>query len=223
MSASGKKRERSPKVNPYRGPSGKPFDEKLTKDEIEAFYDALRDRDRAIVLSAIAENHLTSLLQLLMLRHEKEISQQLFNPTGPLGPFGTKIRVAYMLRILPPEIHKDLMIVSKIRNKFAHDLSVKSFNDQQITDWVKNMRHYDLFLNSVKDFQKKAERESTLPKSRHRFRTIAYVLGSSAETIAGSYREAVRLIIHWIVDYEDHIKSEEERINKEMGTVPATP
>ncbi|HTC50038.1 MAG TPA: hypothetical protein VK722_22130 [Candidatus Aquilonibacter sp.] len=41
----------SSEVNPYRGPSdAKPFDEKLTKDEIEAFYDALRDRDRAIVL-----------------------------------------------------------------------------------------------------------------------------------------------------------------------------
>src|SRR5437588_12608783 len=102
----------SPKVNPYRGPSySKPFDEKLTKDELEAFYDALRDRDRAIVLSAIAENHLTSLLRVLMRRNEKAISEELFRPSGPLGPFGTKIRVAYMLRILRPEIYKDLITV----------------------------------------------------------------------------------------------------------------
>ena len=105
----------SPTVNPYDGPrEGKPLDDKLTKDEIEAFYEALRDRDRAIVLSAIAENHLTSLLRLLMRRNEKDISQQLLIERAA-GPFGTKIRVAYMLRILPPEIHKDLMIVSKIR------------------------------------------------------------------------------------------------------------
>jgi hypothetical protein len=206
----------SPKVNPYRGPrDANPLDEKLTKDEIEAFYDALRDRDRAIVLSAIAENHLTSLLQLLMRRGEKEISQQLFNPNGPLGPFGTKIRIAYMLRILPPELHKDLMTVSKIRNKFAHDLSIKSFDNQQITDWIKSMHHYSMFLNSVKKFQEhhQAEREKGVPESEHKFRTIAYVLGNSAETIAGSYRETVRLIIHWIVDFEQHIKAEEERIN----------
>jgi DNA-binding MltR family transcriptional regulator len=211
-----------PAVNPYSGPGdGKPLDEKLTKDEIEAFYQALRDRDRAIVLSAIAENHLTSLLQLLMRRNEKDISRQLFNPTGPLGPFGTKIRVAYMLRILPPEIHKDLMIVSKIRNKFAHDLSIKSFDDQQITDWVKSMYHYKIFLGSVKTFREKTERESKLQESEHKFRTIAYVLGNSAETIAGSYRETVRLIIHWIVDYERHIKSEEERLNSWRGDAPA--
>jgi hypothetical protein len=110
-----------PAVNPYAGPGGgKPLGDKMTKDEIEAFYEAPRDRDRAIVLSAIAENHLTSLLQLLMRRDEKDISQRLFNPSGQLGPFGTKIRVAYMLRILPPEIHRDLMIVSKVRSKFAH-------------------------------------------------------------------------------------------------------
>ena len=189
------------------------MDEKLTRDELEAFYDALKDRDRAIVLSAIAENHLTSLLQLLMRRNEKEISQQLFNPSGPLGPFGTKIRVAYMLRILPPEIYKDLMVVSKIRNKFAHDLAVKSFDDQKITDWVKSMHHYKLFLGSVREFEKKAE-------SKSKFRMFAYVLSGSAETIVDSYRETVRLIIHWIVDYENHIKSEEERIirdNKAIG------
>jgi DNA-binding MltR family transcriptional regulator len=158
-----------------------------------------------------------------MRRNEKEISQQLFNPSGSLGPFGTKIRVAYMLRILPPEIHRDLMIVSKIRNKFAHDLSIKSFDNQQITDWVKSMHHYNMFLSSVKTFQEKAERESNLPESDREFRTIAYVLGNSAKTIAGAYRETVRLIIHWIVDYEHHIKSEEERLNSSRGDAPAAP
>ncbi len=226
----GKKKNRTkslsdlPEVERYLGPKiKKPFDEKLTKDEIEAFYDALRDRDRAIVLSAIAENHLTSLLQLLMLRHEKEISGQLFNPSGPLGPFGTKIRFAYMLRIIPPEVYKDLIVVSKIRNKFAHDLSVKCFDDQMISDWVKSMHHYKMFLSSVKTFQEKAEQESSLPESAHRFRTAAYVLGDSAKTIVDSYRETVRLIIHWIVDYENHIKSEEARLNREVGRQPPSP
>jgi hypothetical protein len=207
----------SPKVNPYHGPGAdrKPLDDKLTKDELEAFYDALRDRDRAIVLSTIAENHLTSLLQLLMRRNEQVISQDLFRPSGPLGPFGTKIRVAYMLRILPFEIYKDLITVSKIRNKFAHELSIKSFDHQQLSAWVKGMYHYNLFLNTVKSFEEKhqAERGSSLPESEYKFRTIAYILGDSAKTIGDSYRETVRLIIHWIVDHERHIKSEEARLN----------
>ena len=85
------------------------------------------------------------------------------------------------------------------------------------------MHHYRLFLSSVNTFQEKAKNESSLPEADHKFRTIAYVLGNAAETIAGSYREAVRLIIHWIVDYEYHIKSEEERLNKLKGNPPAAP
>jgi DNA-binding MltR family transcriptional regulator len=218
-------RKSSPRINPYNGPGEDrtPLDERLTKDELEAFYDALKDRDRAIVLSAIAENHLTSLLRLLMRRDESAVSQELFRPSGPLGPFGTKIRVAFMLRILPSEIYKDLMTVSKIRNKFAHDLSIKSFDDHQISAWVKGMHHYNMFVNTVKSFEEKhrAERESSLPESEYQYRTTAYILGSSAETIVDSYRETVRLIIHWIVGYERHIKAEEGRLNR--SGAPAAP
>src|SRR5205823_12530759 len=136
--------------------------------------------------------------------NEKAISQELFRASGPLGPFGTKIRVAYMLRVLPPEIYNDLITISKIRNKFAHDLSIKSFDDQKISAWVKGMYHYNVFLSTVNSFEEKhqSERESGKPESEHKFRTIAYVLGNSDKTIRDSYRETVRLIFHWIVDYE---------------------
>jgi DNA-binding MltR family transcriptional regulator len=136
------------------------------------------------------------------------------------SPRNNTLHVVSSQRRLPPEIYKDLIVVSKIRNKFAHDLSVKSFDDQMIAAWVKSMHHYKMFLSSVKTFQEKAERESSLPESEHKFRTAAYILGDSAKTIVDSYRETVRLIIHWIVDYENHIKSEEERINKEAGLQP---
>jgi len=205
-----------PEVRPYGGPSEDlTFDEKLTKDEIEAFYEALRDRDRAIVLAAIAENHLTALLKLLMRRDEKRLIEELFNPNGALGPFGIKIRLAYMLRILPEPIYKDLIYVSKIRNKFAHDLSVKSFDDEQIASWIGNMDSYKKFIQSVKSFQGKhrLEEEQRVPDAERKFRTIAYVLGNSAKTLVDSYRESVRLLIHWIVDYERHILAEEARIN----------
>lgn len=122
-----------------------------------------------------------------------------------------------MLRILPPEVYKDLTIVSKIRNKFAHELSIKSFDDQQITDWVKSMHHYKMFLSSVQTFQEKAHTDPD------QFRTTAYVLGDSARTIAGSYRESVRLIIHWLADYEHHIKSEEQRLNSGKASTSAPP
>jgi DNA-binding MltR family transcriptional regulator len=111
---------------------GKGLDDKLSEDERTAFYDQSSERSMAIVLSSIVENRLTELLQLLM-RRDKSLDNEMFNPTGPLGPFGTKIRLAYMLRIASPETYKDLVIINKIRNKFAHDLSVTTFENQQIS------------------------------------------------------------------------------------------
>ena len=127
--------------------AGKSLDEKLTTDEREAFYDHSSPRTMAIVLAAIVENHLTAVLRLIMRRSsklDKAIADDLFRSTGALGPFATKIRLAYMLRIIADTTYKDLMTVSRIRNRFAHDLAVKSFEDQQITDWIKEMHIYSI-------------------------------------------------------------------------------
>lgn len=101
----------------------------MSKDEKEAFYYFYSDRALAIVLSAILEDRLTSIIRFLM-RRDTTIANELFKPTGPLGPFGTKIRLAYMLRIIEHTMYNDMFIVSKIRNKFAHDLSVDSFENR---------------------------------------------------------------------------------------------
>jgi hypothetical protein len=72
--------------------ASKSLDEKLSAEEIRAFYDHSSERAMAIMLGAIVENHLTALLRLLM-RREKTLADEMFNPSGPLGPFGTKIRL----------------------------------------------------------------------------------------------------------------------------------
>jgi hypothetical protein len=87
------------------GGTGKSLDEKLTTEEATAFYENVSDRASALVLANIVENRLTELLRLQM-RDDKALADELFNPSGPLGPFGTKIRVAYMFGLLSPEAHK---------------------------------------------------------------------------------------------------------------------
>jgi DNA-binding MltR family transcriptional regulator len=124
-----------------RKPPSRSLDEKLTEEERAAFYDHSSDRAMAIVVGALIENHLTALLRLLM-RRDEAIASEMFRPTGPLGPFGTKIRIAYMLRTVSLEAYEDLIKFSKIRNKFGHDLSVIFFDDAQISAWVRQMHLY---------------------------------------------------------------------------------
>jgi hypothetical protein len=66
------------------------------------------------------------------------VVENLFRPSGALGPFSTKIDVAYLLDVLSPEAYKDLTNVKNIRNDFAHDLNLDSFEAQSVTDRCKN-------------------------------------------------------------------------------------
>jgi DNA-binding MltR family transcriptional regulator len=181
--------------------SRKGINDKLTPDEREAFYDHSSPRTTAIVLAAIVENHLTALLRLMMVP-ETNLVGDLFNPTGPLGPFATKIRLAYLLRVISKSIADDLIIVTKIRNKFAHDLSVKSFERQQITDWVKNMQVYTI-LRELEQSARAKKREDDLESM-----AIADLLEHAFLSTRDSFRECLRLLIHQIADTEETIKAQ---------------
>jgi DNA-binding MltR family transcriptional regulator len=197
-----------PKVNPLVSPNvrdGKSLDEKLNKEELEAFYDHSSARAYGIVLSAILENHLTSIHRLLM-RREPKIADELFRPTGPLGPFGTKIKLAYLMRVIDKNTYTDLTIVTKIRNAFAHDLSIASFDQQMVRDLIKNMHSYSLLVNIAEKSKQEAETNA-------KRRTFAYVIGNSLKEMRTTYRECCRILIHQLIDFENHIHAEEARMN----------
>jgi DNA-binding MltR family transcriptional regulator len=99
------------------------FDE---EDEV-AFFEHNPERGVAIALPAIIENHLTAILKVAM-RPDGRIWNDLFSSHGPLGNFGIKIRLAYMLGLIESTRLKDLTIITKIRNEFAHKISIKTFD-----------------------------------------------------------------------------------------------
>jgi DNA-binding MltR family transcriptional regulator len=197
-----------PKVNPFVTPNvrhSKSLDEKLNKEELEAFYDQSSARAYGIVLSAILENHLTAILRLLM-RREPKIADELFRPTGPLGPFGTKIKLAYLMRVIHKDLYSDLTIVTKIRNAFAHDLSISSFDQQMVTDLIKNMHCYSVLVNI-------AEKSKQETETNAKRRTFAYVIAESLKEMRTTYRECCRILMHHLIDFESHIRAEDARIN----------
>lgn len=185
----------------------KDLDSKLNEDERAAFYDHSSERAMAIVLGTIVENHLTRLLRLLMLRDE-DIARELFHPSGPIGPFGTKIRLAYMLRIIEPELYRDIIVVNRIRNKFAHDLTAVTFEDQQIKAWMQNMHIYGI-VKKMADEAKVRLDTNTSANSMKDFITSNFTLSAR-----DSYRACLRFIIHRIIDQETAISAVEANLNR---------
>lgn len=183
------------------------LDDKLTEEERHAFYDQSSDRAMAVLLGAIVENHLTGLLRLYMRRDEENVARELFQPSGPLGPFGTKIRVAYMLRIIGPDLYRDLTAVSKIRNKFAHDLTVVKFDSAPVRDWIQGMYMYGVVREMAEEAQSRLDSGTS---SNHIADAIASDFTSS---ITDTYRACLRFLIHWIIDQETAIIEAEKRMN----------
>jgi DNA-binding MltR family transcriptional regulator len=136
------------------------------------------------------------------------LARELFHPSGPLGPFGTKIRFAYMLRIIGPDLYRDLIAVNKIRNKFAHDLSVISFDDPPIKDWLQNMYICGIVKRIAKEAQERIDKDAIVD------RTKDFVASGFMSSARDTYRACLRFLIHQIVDQETGMKAAEEKVSK---------
>src|SRR6266481_28806 len=63
-----------------------------------------------------------------------DVFDRLFQDSGPLGSFATRIKVGFAIRLYGKDAYNDLRLINKIRNLFAHRLEAKDFNTPAIRD-----------------------------------------------------------------------------------------
>jgi hypothetical protein len=93
--------------------------------------DQLDDRGAAILAGALLEDRLTIAIKARLISDPK-VMRALFTGMGPLATFSAKIKLAYLMSIIPKPISKCADTVRKIRNEFAHNLSPLTFETPQI-------------------------------------------------------------------------------------------
>jgi hypothetical protein len=109
------------------------------------------DRAAGLVAGAIAERRLEHVLRSRFRFADLNLSQQLFRPSGPLGSFSTKIDLAHLQGIISAEAYKDLVNIKNIRNDFAHNLELDSFDAQSIKDRCNNLVLIDRYVGPTMD------------------------------------------------------------------------
>ena len=109
-------------------------DEKSIIDELSSD----SDRAVAIIAGSMIETRLETSI-LCRTRRDPIIEDRLFQPSGPLGSFTTKIDLAYLFGLITEPAYRDLVILKDIRNAFAHKLSIKNFNTTSIKDKTMNL------------------------------------------------------------------------------------
>lgn len=96
------------------------------------------DRTLAIVCMAHIEDALAELLRANLEAYSAEMEKELFSPGGsaPLSTFRNKVVMAKALGLLYPDFARELERMATIRNRFAHHLTVDSFEHEQVRDHV---------------------------------------------------------------------------------------
>jgi DNA-binding MltR family transcriptional regulator len=131
-------------------------DEALTLRQLE--HDS--DRSVAIVAAALVEARLTESIQSRFHRHQSALDK-LFHTSGPLGSFSAKIDLALLIGLVTKEAHCELVTLKKVRNAFAHDLSIQDFNSQRIRDLCMNLECFERYfidhseMHSPEELQRK--------------------------------------------------------------------
>ena len=130
--------------------------------EPEQMADVLRDistasdRAAAIIAGSLLEMSLTTTLKVI-LHKNKKITDEVFNVTGAMGAFKTKIQLGFLVGLYGDQALKDLLIVKDIRNAFAHSLEISSFKSDRIKSWTDNLKFCERYVADELDIKTKAE------------------------------------------------------------------
>lgn len=96
------------------------------------------DRGCALFASAYLDKALSDLLYLSLI-YNKKIEEDLFKGMAPLSTFSSRIKLTYYLGKISAECKRDLETVRGIRNDFAHNIGLISFDTQSIADRCRNL------------------------------------------------------------------------------------
>lgn len=103
--------------------------------------DEENDLTCSIVIAAYIEDHITSLIRWKMPGLNPALTSKLFTPDrGPLSSLSAKIDMACALGILAHENGDDARTIGTIRNRFAHNLLIDSFDHPKVSGLIANLK-----------------------------------------------------------------------------------
>jgi DNA-binding MltR family transcriptional regulator len=112
-------------------------------DDVCAFREALTpETDRGCALMGAA--YLDVELERLLTRHfvnEPAVVKEVLGQNRPLGSFSSRIDICYLLGLLGKKTHRDLHLIRKIRNDFAHQHKPITFAEQAIASRCNEFYH----------------------------------------------------------------------------------
>ena len=105
---------------------------------LDSEIESVSDRACAIVCGAFLDNLIQELLLEFLCKDSKTQDNKLFSQNGPLATFSSKILLVYRLGLISKYEYDCLNLIRKIRNNFAHNLTIDSFECEIIRELLSN-------------------------------------------------------------------------------------
>jgi hypothetical protein len=142
-------------------------------------FDSLDDRSLAIVGAVMVDDKLERALRH-RLHENKKIEEQVFRNSGPLGSFAAKIDLGLLVGLYSEQSHRDLSYLRQVRNVFAHEIHIESFDNQRVQALCNNIKVVETHIRDISPEEKEnsaSDRlilreknlEDRLRKPRYRF------------------------------------------------------
>jgi hypothetical protein len=97
------------------------------------------DRAAVILTAALFDASLESILRNYLLPISNNNDELFDGSNAPLSNFSAKIHIAYRLGLISLKFSRDLNLVRKIRNEFAHNVHNCSFGQASVVDRVSQL------------------------------------------------------------------------------------
>lgn len=97
------------------------------------------DRGCGLMVGAYLDELTKEFLAALFV-NDKEAQKEFLRPDGPLGTFSSRIDLCYLLGQISALERRELHLLRKIRNEFAHSATSKDFSDMRILQRIKELK-----------------------------------------------------------------------------------
>ena len=108
--------------------------------------------------------------------------EPLFGSLGPLATASARIKLAAALRWIAPKLYRDLDLIRKIRNEFAHNPFLSGFDQHRIVGFMSSMERFEEIVRNR--FGENAQDPQTLAlRTKFHIRCITAAMSMVAQVL----------------------------------------
>jgi DNA-binding MltR family transcriptional regulator len=113
------------------------------------------DRAAVILVASLMEHSVGVLLKNFLVANSGREDDLFDGPNAPLSNFSARIDMAHRLGLISSKFARDLHLIRKIRNEFAHNLQECNFNNGAVRSRVQQLVSSSDMVNKNPEIRKK--------------------------------------------------------------------